>query len=294
MTRSMSWTGAAFAVALAAMPAPSPAQESGNATRPPGQVVVDPEQAERALERSLVQTGGLLLGRGRLELEPSLRHGRREIIDEDLDLFSVDLAIRRGLPFDSQLELGLPFHDVHGQDPATGATTTSASGLGDLRIGLARTLLREAGRRPDLIARVTWDTRTGKNRQYISSGFDELRLSFTAIKRQDPLVFVGALAYEHVLERDDVRPGAAIMPSFGAFVALSPQTSMRFILSQSFRQDDEIGGTREPGTEQTAATFSVGGSSLLDGDTLLDLAVDIGLTRDTDDYAVRLALPIRF
>lgn len=294
MTRSRGSIGAAVgvALALAATPAPSRAQGGETAARPPGQVLVDADAAERALERSLVQTGGLLLPPGRLELEPGLRYGRQEGAT-DVDAFSAELALRRGLPLDSQLELALPYHSVREEDSTT-FDTSSASGLGDLRIGLARTLLREAGRRPDLIARVTWDTRTGRDRDRISSGFDELRFSFTAIKRQDPLVFVGALAYEHVLERGDVQPGAALLPSVGAFVALSPQTSMRFLLSQSFRQEQELGGARDAGTDQTAATFTVGGSSLLDRDTFLDLAVDIGLTRDTDDYAVRLALPIRF
>jgi hypothetical protein len=256
-------------------------------------VVVDPARAERALERSLVQSGGLLLRPGRLELEPSLRQGRRESGTNDIDTLSADLALRWGLPSDSQLELGLPYHYVREQDPGTGASS-STSGLGDLRIGLAKTVMREAGSRPDLIARLTWDTRSGEDESRISSGFDELRVSFTAIKRQDPLVFLGALAYEHALEHDGVQPGGAILPSFGAFVAMSPRTSMRFVLSQSFRQETEVNGATASGTDQTAALFTVGGSSLLGPGTLLDLAVDIGLTRDTDDYAVRLAVPIRF
>lgn len=292
MTRTDSCTGAAAALALtlAIAPLPSPAQEGG--TDAPGRVVVDPARAERALERSLVQTGGLLLRPGRLELEPSLRQGRREGVDSDFDDFSVDLALRWGLPLDSQLELGLPYHHVREETPLNSGDTASVSGVGDLRIGLAKTVMREAGSRPDVIARLTWDTRTGEDEDRISSGFDELRVSFTAIKRQDPLVFVGGLAYEHAFEQDDVQPGDAIMPSFGAFVAMSPQTSMRFVLSQSFRQETD--GATEPGTDETAAAFTVGGSSLLARGVLLDLAVDIGLTRDTDDFAVRLALPIRF
>lgn len=294
MRRMDRCTGAAAALALALTlaPLPAPAQEGG--TDAPGRVVVDPARAERALERSLVQTGGLLLRPGRLELEPSLRQGHQETPSaDDVDTLSADLALRWGLPSDSQLEIGVPYHYVREEDPGTGASS-STSGLGDLRIGLAKTVMREAGSRPDLIARLTWDTRTGKNESRISSGFDELRVSFTAIKRQDPLVFLGALAYEHALEHDGVQPGGAILPSFGAFVAMSPRTSMRFVLSQSFRQETEVNGASDPTTDQTAALFTVGGSSLLGPGTLLDLAVDIGLTRDADDYAVRLAVPIRF
>lgn len=305
---------AALGVALlvAGLPALSLAQEPEPKAQPPGQVVVDAEAAERALERSLVQAGGLLLRPGRLELEPSLRYARQEVITvaatgglirRDIDEVTADLVLRVGLPLDSQLELGLPYHWRRVEEvrevgfSAVDDASASGAGAGDLRLGVAKTLLREAGRRPDLIARVTWDTRTGTGRDdgvRISSDFHELRASFTAIKRQDPLVFLGGLAFQQVLERDDVQPGAAVTPSIGAFVALSPQTSMRFVVSNTFREETEVSGDDVPGSDQTAATLTVGGSSVLGRDALVNLSVGIGLTDDADDASLRLSFPIRF
>lgn len=295
------------------------AAEAGAEERLPGEVVVGPEEAERALERSLVEAGGLLLRPGRLEVQPSLRYARQEDAastfitlegttfvgqrERYIDDITADLSLRLGLPFDSQLELGLPWRwrsvdNVREVNfSPVGASSATGSGFGNLRVGLAKTLLRERHRRPDVIGRVTWDTRTGTRQDdgvSISSDFDELRGSLTAIKRQDPLVFLGSLSYEHVFERDDVQPGAAFTATIGSFVALSPETSMRFFLSQSFRRETELRGDRMSGSDQTAATLSIGGSTLLARGVLLNLSVGVGLTRDADDYSVRLGLPIRF
>ncbi len=295
------------------------ADEDQPADRPPGRIVVSPEEAERALERSLVQTGGLLLRPGQLELEPSLGFSRQEDAspttvtqggntvlarrEREVNEFTADLTLRVGLPLDSQLELAVPYRvrNVDRVDEVgfstVGETSSTGSGVGNLRIGLAKTVLREARWRPDLIARVRWDTRTGTDRDddvRISSDFNELQLSATAIKRQDPLVFIGGLAVERTEERNDIQPGAAITPSTGAFVALSPQTSLRFLFSATFQDETKVDGDDMPGSDQTAATFTVGASSLLAEGVLTNVSLDIGLTDDADDFAVRWALPVRF
>jgi len=295
------------------------AQADGPAEPAPGRVVVTEAEAERALERALVQAGGLLLPAGEVELEPSLRYARREnavptfftregetLLGEarrNADELTADLALRVGLPGDSQLEFGLPYRwrrleqvQEIGGSPI-GASSRTGAGTGNLRVGLAKTLLREAPGRPDLVARLRWDTRSGTARDdgvAIASDFDAARLSLTAIKRQDPLVFLGAIAYEHVFEHDGVQPGAAISPSLGAFLAVSPQTSMRLAFSLGFTDEAEVDGETVAGSDATAATLTLGGSSLLAPGMLLDLSVDIGLTADADDVALRLALPIRF
>lgn len=296
-----------------------PAPDDGASGEVPGQVRVTEAEAERALERALVQAGGLLLPAGNVELEPSLRYARREDAipafftregetflgqtRRNADELTGDLALRIGLPGDSQIELGLPYHwrrvervqEIGGSPDGT--SRRRGAGTGNLRVGLAKTLLREVPGRPDLVARLRWDTRSGTARDdgvAIASDFEAARLSFTAIKRQDPLVFLGTLAYAHVFEHDGVQPGAAITPSLGAFLALSPTTSMRFLFSQRFAEEAEVDGEPVAGSAATAATLTLGGSSLLAPGVLLNLSVDMGLTGDADDVGLRLALPIRF
>lgn len=300
----------------AELPDAVPARDESPA--PPGQVIVDEEAAERALERSLVEFGGLLLRPGRIEIEPSLRYARREdvfpgIVTRDGETFlgqrehhvddlTAGIAVRLGLPFDSQLEVELPYHwrrvesvDTVAASPF-GATTASGSGPGNLRVGLARTLFREEGWRPDLIGRLSWDTRSGRAGDGgipLASDFHAVQGSLIAIKRQDPLVFAGGLAYEHVFERRGVQPGAAIAPSLGAFVALSPETSIRLVASQTFREKTRVDGERIAGTREQAATLTIGASSLVARGVLLDVSLGIGLTTDAEDYSLRIALPIR-
>jgi Putative MetA-pathway of phenol degradation len=213
-------------------------------------------------------------------------------------------TLRVGLPFDSQLELSLPYRYVQ-QSVTTPVgfgqrehEDGSGHGLGDLRVGLAKTLLREnGGWWPDLVARVNWDADTGQttdNDVVLGGGFNELSGSLSAIKRQDPLAFVGSVSYEKAFENNNVEPGDELGFSIGTFLAASPSTSLRLALAQSFIDNSRIDGEGINGSDGVAATATFGASVILGRGVLLDVAADIGLTDDAPDYAVRTSLPIRF
>jgi hypothetical protein len=288
-------------------------------TRPaPGTVVVSEEDAERALERSLTRAGAVLLRSGVLEAEPSFTYARREdrtpafvatpggIVagetERNSNSLTGNLALRLGLPWDSQLEVGLPYRwrEVEtvtniGFAPVD-ASTESGAGAGDINVGLAKTLLREGLWAPDVVGRVTWDSDSGETDNGLSfgSGFQELRGSLSAIKRQDPIAFVGGLSYQHAFEKDDVQPGQTWSASFGSYVALSPETSLRFLLSGGYQDETELFGAGVSGSDRTLGTFTVGGSTLLAPGILMNLSAGIGLTDDADDFSITLSLPIRF
>ena len=299
----------------ATQPPPAPSDSAPA----PGKVVVEEGAAERALERSLTRAGALLLPSGTLEVEPGLTYARREDsaprfvtvggqvfaaeTERNTNSLTGDIALRLGLPWDAQLELGAPYRWREAETVTnvgfspTGASSRSRGGIGDVRVGVAKTLLREGLWRPDLVGRLTWDTasgRAGDDGISLGGGFDELRGSLSAIKRQDPIAFVGGLSYEHAFESGGIRPGAVIAANFGGFVALSPETSLRLVLSGSYRGETELSGRDIAGTDQTAGSLVVGGATLLAPGTLLNLAAGIGLTDDADDFTVSLSLPIRF
>ena len=285
----------------------------------PGKVVVKESDAERALERSLTQAGALLLPPGVLEVEPGFTFARQEDrapaftrssgqlfaseTERNANNLTANLAMRLGLPWDSQLEIGLPYRwrDVEsntnvGFSP-TATSSQSASGLGDVRVGLAKTLFRENLWRPDLIGRFTWDTDTGERSDDgvpLGGGFHELRASLTAIKRQDPIVFTGGLAFEHTFEEDRIQPGQTVSANFGSYIALSPETSLRLLLSTAYQDETRLSGRDIEGSDRTLGTFVVGGSTLLAPGTLLNLSAGIGLTDDADDFSISLSLPIRY
>ncbi len=298
--------------------APPPPAVPGAPEAPPGRPAV--ASPDRALERVLVREGTLLLGAGEVEVEPGLAYTRREegapvfvgsggtrfFIGEDevrRDELTASLALRAGLPLDAQLELALPYRRVD-QSTATelgGGTVREVEreghGLGDLVVGLSKTLARQEGWRPDLVGRLSWDTRAGEARDDgvpLGGGFDELGLAVSALSRQDPLAFFGAVSYETTLERDRVDPGDEVGLRLGAALAVSPETSLRFSLDQRFVDDVELDGERVGGSDRRLATLSLEAATIVARGVLLDVGVDVGLTDDTPDYTVRVSLPIRF
>ena len=286
---------------------------------PPGVVTVKEGAAERALSRSLTREGALLLPPGILELEPIVSYARKEDstprlftsdsqlsageTDLNTDILTADIAMRLGLPWDSQLEIGLPYRWVRMESVnkvgsvSTEATSQSGAGFGDLRVGVAKTLLRESLWRPNLVGRITWDTKSGKlseNGLYLGGGFQEFRGSLTAIKRQDPMVFVGGLSYEYSIEEEQFKPGPTISANFGTFIAMSPETSIRFLISGAYQDEGKFSGNEIIGSDRTIVSFEVGGSTLLAPGTLLNISVGFGLTDDADDFTITLSLPFRF
>jgi hypothetical protein len=295
--------------------------ESANKQAAPGEFDVAEEDIDRALERTLVQTGVLLLPFGQAEIEPYFNYTREEnnnvpVLFADggrigtgqqevrRNEFVTGQSLRVGLPFDSQVELDLPYRYVD-QSVVTPVgfgrredENGTGSGLGDLRVGVAKTLLREnGGWWPDLVARVTWDSGTGNttdNDVVLGGGFNELRGSLTAVKRQDPLAFIGGVSYEKSFENNDVAPGDEIGFSLGTVLAASPATSLRMALNQTFTSNTEVDGEEIDGSDDVIGTATLGASVVLGRGVLLDVAADIGLTDDAPDYAARASLPIRF
>lgn len=285
----------------------------------PGEFEVDEDAIDRALERTLVQEGALLLPFGKAQIEPSFSYTRREndapvfftegattfLAERNVrrNEFEAELELRLGLPWDAQFEVGLPYNFVD-QSAVTsvvfGARDEESgfgSGFGDFRIGLAKALLREDRWWPDLVGRITWDSDTGERFDdgvALGAGFNEIRGSLTAVKRQDPLAFVASVLYESTFEEDDIEPGDELAFSLGAVLAASPSTSLRFFFDQQFSQEAEVDGDKVDGSDRTVGSFTIGASSVLGRGVLLDLAGVVGLTDDGPEYAVILSLPVRF
>jgi len=294
--------------------APSPQESAGMPPPPdpaPGQFTIDEEAVQRALERALVQTGALLLDPGSAEIQPrfSYVHGQGAgpvFFGEDAvanlesrrDRLQAGLTLRFGLPFSSQVEFDLPYAYENQSDVITGEFEDSrhASGLGDFSMTLSKVLLHERGWQPDLTADIQWDSNTGtsKNGIDLGSAFNELTASLWAVKRVDPLAFVGSASYTTTFERNNISPGDSFGVSLGAVLATSPDTSLRFTLNQSFTRRVEIGDRKVPGSDGVDSTLSIGGSIVLAPTILLDVQADIGLTPGASDYAFLVSLPISF
>src|SRR5699024_1017436 len=77
--------------------------------------------------------------------------------------FTPRVDFRMGLPYNTQFEASLPYSYVRTKSSISGVSDTSSSedGIGDLTVGIAKTLLREKGARPDLIGRLSYNFGNG-------------------------------------------------------------------------------------------------------------------------------------
>ena len=293
--------------AQAAPPAGPPASSTAKPPAP-GQFEVSPEAAERALERTLVATGNLLVPAGFAEIEPLFSYTRREtptFVDFNVNRneLAPALDLRLGLPWESQLEVALPwnFNEQQITDVAVSPPQVVAdhwgSAVGDLTVGVAKTFVHESGWVPSLLGRVTWEIPTGPptaNGVPLTSGRDDLGFSLTALKRQDPLVFVATAGYTKSFEANQINPGDQFNFLTGAFLATSPETTLRAVLSQSFLQDVQINNITIPGSNTVQPILTFGASTILGRGALVDLQVGLGLTNSAPKYSVILSSTYRF
>jgi hypothetical protein len=274
-----------------------------------------------ALERTLVREGGLLLPEGVIEVEPSLSYLYQEsargvsvlqddgIVTEQAnvreDNVEASVTARIGLPWDSQLELTVPYNFIDERVNVVGTELgRDTHGFGDINIGLTHQLVRERGWVPDVLAAVAWTANTGKGDPNesdglaIGSGYHSLQAGLTFVKSQDPIVFFGGLNYLARLSEDTsagrLDPGDGVALRLGTALAASPYTSLRFVVSHTLAGKTSIDGQDAAGSDTRAASFEIGGGTVLGDSTLLDVSATIGITDDAPDFQFAVSLPTRF
>ena len=256
----------------------------------------DDEELDRALERALVQQGGLVLGAGTYELEPQLAYAHWDDRRSGLRHTSeAALGFRAGVGWDSQVQLRLPY--VHVRSDAGSETAR-----GDIGVSFSKQLPSERGARPGVVAQVAWLARTGEDGfdggVPTGGGFNVLQAGFTAIKRRDPLVFYGGLSYAAPQARDisgvKVEPGDTLGVRFGSILAASPETSVTLGLNLGFVQATRLDGERVPDSDTVINMLQIGFSNILTRRVLLTLSGEFRLSGDVPDFRLSASLPVRF
>jgi hypothetical protein len=95
------------------------------------------------------------------------------------------------------------------------------------------------------------------------------------------------------LERS-MPPAGEVARRRGAFLATSPETTLRGVLQQNFLQDTTIRDTTFKGSDTVQSILTFGASSILDRGLLVDLQVGFGLTNAAPKYSVILSSTYRF
>ena len=284
----------------------------------PGAFEIDEEAAQRALERTLTQSGALLLPVRTFELTPSFTYRRDELTTSVPATFTppgggapatvlvnrrtrrnesiARLDLRAGMPYNMQLEASLPYNYVRTSQVTDFGNTTSdnGNGTGDFTLGVAKTLTREKGWQPDLIGRLSYGFGNGSrldNGVGLTGGYRQLQAELVGIKRQDPIAFVASAFFAKSFEKDGIRPGDAVGFSLSSVLAASPATSLQFGFSQIHRQEQELSGVEVSGSDQTYGIFNIGASSVLSRDLTLVTQFGIGLGSDAPEYTFTVSLP---
>ncbi len=291
----------------------------------PGSFDIDEEAATRALERSLVQINALLLPLGKAELalnfgfssnstnspiivevfDPATSETRNALGVAQFERrnYEATISANIGLPYDTQFGLNLPFlasnifssTTVDSMD--SGNTGLSSSGIGDLSLSLLKTVSKEKGRRPDIIARFSIDLDTGENSANgISTGSNAVEYTFgvSATKRQDPLVFTYQLSHTIAAEKDNFQPGDVTQLSLGAILAASPYTSIKFSFVQAIVGKSSINGESIQQINRAPASISLGTSSVVGKSVFVYTDIATGVNDAALDYQLTVGLSRQF
>lgn len=281
---------------------------------------------EKSIERTLVQKGGMLLPKGKLQIEPGFTFAHfssnriniqgfsilpilviGEISTETVkrDILIQSLSLKYGILHNLQGEVKIPYRFEYDRvtDNLGFESTRKYGGLGDIDFSLSRQIGYEKGIIPDLIASLSVKTRTGKspyNRDIgLGTGHWGVKGSLIAAKSSDPAVVFGSLSYAWNIERDienfgKVDPGDTIGYSVGTAIALSYQTAINFQFEHSITSKMEKDGTPVNGSFLNAASLKSGFTWSTSGSSSVDFSVSMGLTTDAPDYVVEIRFPFTF
>ena len=109
-------------------------------------------------------------------------------------------------------------------------------GLGDILVGLEKSLVKEDGWKPNVIAGVQHIANSGGFSMNLPLGnnYNLLRGTLNVSKEFDPLVFVGQFGFGHGFPAHGFDPGNEYDALVGAVLSVAPESSMRFELQQQF------------------------------------------------------------
>ena len=280
-----------------------------------------------ALENTLIERGGLLLPLWAYSIEPSLSYiqsSAENIVVDGFTIFPVlvvgdivservvrdltvfNLTYRLGLPWNTQFDLRIPYgHQKFRSFSADGTEETlNDNGPGDIEVGLSAQLYQGQGRWPDVEASLRYKSDSGNSPFdaedgdiFVGTGYKSFNLLLTAVKVNDPVVYFGGIDYTSNRSTTQsigkFNPGDSWGFNLGLAIALNLNNSISFAYDQHFTQKSRLDGIKLPGSYSTTGIFSIGSTYSLTDTSTIDFSVGIGVTEDSPDLLVSMALPFR-
>ena len=252
------------------------------------------DEFDRALERTLVREGALVLPPWSYELTPQFSYAHWDKVQDPAirNSYNAALTFRMGLPWTSQISATLPYEFDQFRDGS------SSSGLADAGFLFSKALLVELDWTPNLVGSIGWTSPTSVGGKTFSpipyvSGF---QAGVTASKRLDPLVVFGSVSYFSSVSREIAGtrsdPAGVVGARFGGSLALSPATSITagFNFGYLTQPTDFI----VPGSDRILSSVDVGFTTILWRRTALNVTTQFGLTGHVPDFRLIASIPIRF
>ena len=266
------------------------------AERKPAETQLEDDELNRALERTLVQAGLLVLPVRRYELQPQLSYshwdGDRGPLRYEWD---ASLTGRAGIGWETQLQVTVPYLHV-------ATSTDSTTDLGDIALTATKQLAPERGRSPAVLASLGWVARTGQDpfsgRVPTGAGFDVVQGAVSLLKRADPLVYFGGATYSlplpHQYSGRKLEPGRSIGLRIGGALAATPYSSINLAVNVTFQGAAEVDGQRVPDSDTVLGTLQVGFGTLLSSSMMLNVGGEFRFSGPVPNFRLTVGLPFRF
>jgi hypothetical protein len=255
----------------------------------------DDEELDRALERTLVREGALVLPPWVFEVTPQFSYSHWDTVQDPYvrNSYSGALTVRAGLPWTSQIAVSVPYTYSEFRDGS------SDSGFSDVGVLLSKELLLESDWRPNLVGSVGWTSPTHLGNTFgpvpYVSGF---QAGLTASKRIDPLVLFGGVSYFSAASRDvagtNVNPADVVATRVGASLALSPASAITAGFNLTYLANAHSYDFVVPNSDRLLTTVDVGYTTILWKRTLLNVTGQFGVTGHVPDFRIVTSIPIRF
>ena len=207
------------------------------------------------------------------------------------------------------------------------------SGMGDVEVTGRYQLNRGGADKPFYIAWLRYKSRTGRDLFDVTtdcvtrcvanttgtglpldlptgSGFNALQPGITWLYPSDPVVFFGSLSYLHNFKRSnvsrrvlggqteflgDIKAGDILGFNLGMGLALNEKAAISIGYDQSIVDKTEQDGEEVAGAVRTTlGTLLLGGTYRFSDRMSLNVALGVGVTRDTPDVTFTARLPINF